>query len=235
MDLTITKSNELIRASYRLTISEQRLILACIAQLDPRKPIPKTREGDIKPIRVTVSDYADAYHISDRSTAYTALQEATDRLYERDIKTYDANGKRYGRFRWVQAVDYREGQGYVEVTFSQRVAPYISLLHQQFTTYMLKQVARVNSSYAIRIFELLIQFRKTGVLLIGLDELRLFLELEDKYDRFSNLKARVLDPAIRELKYKANLDISVETLRQNRRVVSLRFTFKENEQIQLPF
>jgi plasmid replication initiation protein len=234
MKAIVTKSNELIRASYKLTVNEQRLVLTCIAQLDPRKPIPKTKDGDIKPIRVSVSEFAESYHISERSTAYTALQEATDRLYERDIKTYDETGKRYGRFRWVQAVEYHQGQGYVELTFTQRVAPYITLLHRQFTTYKLKQVAQVNSIYAIRIFELLMQFKSTGVLVMAIDEFKLLLELKDKYDRFANLKARVIEPAIRELASKANLEISWEPIRQNRRVTSLRFRFKENPQITLP-
>jgi plasmid replication initiation protein len=233
MDLTVTKSNELIRASYKLTMNEQRLILACIAQLDPRKPIPKTHEGDIRPVRVTVNNFAETYGISDRSTVYNALQEATDRLYERDIKTYDENGKRYGRFRWVQAVEYQVGQGYVELTFTQRVAPYLTLLHRQFTTYLLKQVAQVNSIYAIRIFELLMQFKATGKIVIGLDELRLLLELEDKYDRFTNMKARVIEPAIRELSTKANIVISWEPVRQKRKVTALRFSFKESPQIAL--
>ena len=235
MGLTVTKSNELIRASYKLTVNEQRLVLACIAQLDPRKPIPKTREGDIRPIRVTVGDFAETYQISDRSTAYTALQEATDRLYERDIKTYDESGRRYGRFRWVQAVEYHQGQGYVELTFTQRVVPYITLLHRQFTTYLLKQIAQVNTIYAMRIFELLMQFKKTGVVVMSLDEFKLLLELEDKYDRFSNLKARVIEPAIKELTDKAGLQIHWEPIRKKRTVTALRFTFNEDPQTRLDF
>lgn len=234
MDVTVTKSNDLIRASYSLTVNEQRLVLACIAQLDPRKPIPKTRDGDIKPMRVTVSDFAESFEISDRSTAYTALQDAADRLYERDVKTYDEHGRRYGRFRWVQAIEYHQGKGYVELTFTQRVAPYITLLHRQFTSYMLKQIARVSSSYAIRIFELLMQFKTTGVVVMGLDEFKLLLELDHKYDRFSNLKARVIDPAVRELTNKAELEITWEAIRRNRRVTALRFVFKENPQFPLP-
>jgi plasmid replication initiation protein len=233
MDLVVTKSNELIRASYKLTINEQRLVLACIAQLDPRLPIPKTRERAIRPIRVTVSDFAETFHLSDRSTAYTALQEATDRLYERDIKTFDENGRRYGRFRWVQAVEYHQRQGCVELTFTQNVAPYITLLHRHFTSYLLKQIASVNSIYAIRLFELLMQFKATGMVAIGLDELKLLLDLEDKYSRFANLKARVIDPAVRELTVKANLEIAWEAIRQNHRVTSLRFRFRENPQAAL--
>ena len=108
-------------------------------------------------IRITGGDFAQTHKISERSTAYTALKEAADRLYERDIKTYDERGRRYGRFRWVQSVEYPQGQGYVELVFTQHVAPYITLLHQQFTTYFLKQISRVNSIYAIRLFELLIK------------------------------------------------------------------------------
>ena len=230
MDRTVTKSNELVRASYKLTVNEQRLILSCIAQLDPRKPIPKTRDGDIKSIRISVGDFAETYRISDRSTAYTALKEATDRLYERDIKTYDERGRRYGRFRWVQSVEYHQGEGYVELVFTQRVAPYITLLHKQFTTYFLKQISRVNSIYALRLFELLMQFKKTGVVVIGVDELKLLFELEGKYDRFANMKARVIVPAVQELRTKANLNISWEPVRHNRRVVSLRFAFHDNPQ-----
>ena len=234
MDVTVTKSNDLIRASYSLTVNEQRLILACIAQLDPRKPIPKTQEGDIKPMRVTVTDFSETYHISDRSTAYTALQDAANRLYERDVKTYDERGRRYGRMRWVQSIAYHQGSGYVELTFTQHVAPYISLLHKQFTSYMLQKIARVTSSYAIRIFELLMQFKTTGVFIMGLDEFRLLLELDHKYDRFSNLRMRVIDPAVRELVVKAGLDITWEPIRKGRQVIALRFTFKEQPQIPLP-
>jgi len=233
MDITVTKSNDLIRASYSLTVNEQRLVLSCIAQLDPRKPVPKTYEGDIKPMRVTVSDFAENFGISDRSTAYTALQDATDRLYERDVKTYDERGRRYGRFRWVQAVEYHQVKGYVELTFTQRVIPYISLLHRQFTSYVLRQIAGVNSSHAFRIFELLMQFKTTGMVVMAIDEFKLLLDLEHKYDRFSNLKTRVIDPAVRELTSKAGLEIEWEPLRTNRRVTSLRFVFKEHPQFPL--
>lgn len=233
MDVLVTKSNDLVRASYTLTLNEQRLILGCLATLDPRKPMPKTPDGDIKPIRVTVDEFSATYEISDRSTAYEALRDASDRLYERDVRTFDAKGKARGRFRWVQAVTYHKGQGYVEVTFSQNVAPYVTLLHREFTSYMLKQVSKVNSIYAIRMFELLMQFKSTGMLLLGLDEFKRLLALDDKYDRFSNLKLRVIDPAIKELTNKANLEIRWTAIRDKRRVTSLRFDFKENPQAAL--
>jgi plasmid replication initiation protein len=126
---------------------------------------------------VSVLDLVETCNTSDGSTAYTELQEAAERLYKRDINTYDENGRRYGWFHWVQAVECREGQGYVEITLSQLGAPHVALLHRSFRTYVLEQVAQVNPFYAIRIFDLLKQFKTTGVVVIGLEQMRLLLEL----------------------------------------------------------
>ena len=48
INLKVTKSNELIEAGYKLTLNEQRLILAAIAQIDSRKPIKKDLYFKIK-------------------------------------------------------------------------------------------------------------------------------------------------------------------------------------------
>jgi len=54
--LLVTKANDLISASYRLTLQEQRLLLAAIAQVDPRKPMPSK-------ITVTAANFADIYGV----------------------------------------------------------------------------------------------------------------------------------------------------------------------------
>ena len=52
----VTKSNDLVIAAYKLTLNEQRLLLAAIAQIDPRKPMPR-------PITITAHDFADQYQL----------------------------------------------------------------------------------------------------------------------------------------------------------------------------
>src|SRR3546814_6950888 len=76
--LRVTKSNTLITASYRLTLNEQRLILAAISKLDPRRPMPKK-------VSVSAVDYSDIYGVQLRH-AYEQMKVAADELYERDIK-----------------------------------------------------------------------------------------------------------------------------------------------------
>ena len=221
---TVTQSNHLIEASYRLTLGEQRLLLSCIAQLDPRKPMPRRR------LTVYADDFARTYGLASHK-AYEQLREATDRLYDRDLRVHD--GKAKERYRWVDHVKYHDGEGYVAISFTQWVAPYLTLLNRQFTSYRLQSVSCLRSTYAVRLYQMLIQYRSVGERKIDVETLRERLELGDKYERFSNLKARVLKPALRELNEKSNLAVDWRAEREGRRVNSLTFTFVERPQLAL--
>lgn len=215
---TVTQSNHLIEASYRLTLNEQRLLLACIAQLDPRKPMPRKR------LTVYAHEFAETYQLSENK-AYEQLKEATDRFYERDLKIHD--GKAKERYRWLDFVKYHDGEGYVSISFTQWVAPYLTLLNREFTSYQLRAIASLRSTYAIRLFQLLAQYRLRGQREITVQILRERLDLGDKYERFSNLKARVIQPAINELNSKSTMVVGWRPKRRARGVTAIVFTFAE--------
>ncbi|HBO2152791.1 TPA: replication initiation protein [Pseudomonas aeruginosa] len=221
----VTKSNDLVIAAYKLTLNEQRLLLAAIAQIDPRKPLPR-------PITISAHDFADQYQIPVKQ-AYEALKEASNALYERDIKTFD--GRYKSRFRWVDRVDYLDGGGETKLFFTVHVQPYLVHLNKRFTTYDLKRVADLSSTHSIRIFELLQQFRKTGFYTVSVADFREYLELGPSYERYSNLKGKVIDPALKELREKSGLEIELETERKGRAIDRLKFTFKDQEQMRLDF
>lgn len=223
--LIVTKSNALIQASYRLTLNEQRLVLACISKLDGRKPLPRDNM-----FKITADDFSEIFNTSTKH-AYEILSEATDTLYQRDIKTSD--GRSRERIRWVYHIKYFDGEGRVELGFSPTIAPYLSLLHKQFTSYNLKRIADLNSSYSIRMFEMLSQFEETGLLIITVDDLKERLALEGRYPRFYDFNRRVIQPAIKELKEKSGLVIECEQKKKGRMVVSLVFRFHSDEQMQL--
>ncbi|BBL77404.1 replication initiation protein [Methylomagnum ishizawai] len=221
----VTKANALIQASYRLTLNEQRLVLCCVAQLDSRQPLPKDAL-----FTVNVADFAAMFSL-DMKNAYRELEDAATTLYERDIRTYD--GKARERFRWVSYVKYENGESRVTLRFSYDIAPYLSLLRERFTSYQLEQIANLRSTYSIRLFEFLVQYKKTGRLTVLLEDFKTWLELEQQYDRFSNLKARVIDPAVEELRKKSQLDIQWKTIKKGRSVEKLEFAFKFKDETPL--
>ena len=218
-ELMITKHNHLIEASYKLTLNEQRLVLLCIARLDGRKPLPKNNL-----FTITAKEFAKTFGIEEKH-AYEALDEAASSLYERDIRTYD--GKYRERFRWVCGVQYHDNEGKVTLGFSTWITPYLTLLYERFASYKLKQIAGLKSIYSIRLLEFLTQFKASGKLLIEVDRFKERLELKNEYSRFYNLKKRVIEPAVKELREKSNLDITWKPIKFKKQIKKLEFTFSE--------
>jgi plasmid replication initiation protein len=223
----VTKSNYLIEAGYRLSLNEQRLVLSAIAQLDGRKPLLKDND-----FTITAAEFSEAFGIPIKQ-AYETLDDAASRLYERDIKTYDHVAKTRGRFRWVDSVKYWDGEAKVTLSFSRWIIPYLTLLHQQFTSYELKQISQLNTAYAIRFYELLVQFLKTGERYITLEKFRDLLELKDQYPRFFDLKKRVIVPSIVEVNTKTNLTVEWDVMKKGRVIVGLMFMFQDTGQLKL--
>ncbi|MEA3641961.1 MAG: replication initiation protein [Lamprobacter sp.] len=219
----VTKANALIEASYNLTLNEQRIILACAAKLDGRKPMPRDAV-----FMLDVDEFAELFGTDSRN-AYTEMEEAVTKLYERDIRRID--GKVRKRLRWVYMAEYRKGEGKVRLGFSPEIAPYLTMLHRRFTSYRLEEIARLRSAYAIRLFEMLAQYVDTGVFVITVDEFKQRFGIEEKYDRFSNLKARVIQPAVDDLQAKTSLDISWQGIKKGKSVVRLEFRFEEKTQL----
>ncbi len=219
-ELIVTKHNNLIEASYKLTLNEQRLVLSCISQLDPRKSFPKDNL-----FTITAKEFAATFGVEEKH-AYEALDEAASTLYERDIKTYD--GTHRERFRWVYCVKYHDGEGKVTMGFSPCIAPYLTNLYKRFTSYKLKEIASLKSVYSIRLLEFITQFKAKGKLVIALERFRERLELKDEYTRFYDLKRWVIEPAVKELQEKSSFSIKWKPIKgpHGKGIKKLEFIFE---------
>ncbi|MES9853482.1 MAG: replication initiation protein [Candidatus Thiodiazotropha sp. L084R] len=218
--LNVCKSNMLIEANYKLNLVEHRIILACLAKLDSRKPIPES-------ITFTAQEYVHSFN-TPLKQAYLALENGSKGLHERTLGLRDKSGKTRRQIRWLQGpVTRLEYEAEIVLRFSEVVKPHLTLLHQCFTVYELEKVANLQSTYSIRLYELLIQWRSTHKLFIRVEAFKEHLGLEDQYQKFKNLKRWVIDPAVKELQEKSGLKIRWAVQRRGRKAVTLVFNFKE--------
>jgi plasmid replication initiation protein len=121
----------------------------------------------------------------------------------------------------------------VVLGFSPGIAPYLTMLHTEFTRFKLKQVGAIGSFYGVRLYELCAQFRKAGERTIGLDRLREMLDLGEKYDRIETLRRRVLDPAVAEINRHTDLRVVLTPQRSGRKVVGFHFDITQDDQLSL--
>lgn len=220
--LTVSQSNKLTQASYALSLTEQRLMLCCIGQVNPMRSAGAQRNL----FRVSVADFKATFPDANTASLYAQLHEAVIRLYERSVKIKE--GRKTTLVRWVQSVTYHDGEGWVELHFSDKIVPYLTLLGTKFTRFKVQQIAGLRSTYSLRIFEHLMQFQDTGWCEIDLAEFKERLELP--YERMADIKRRVLDPACEEISHKSNLSVTWKGIKQGRAVARLRFDFKQDPQ-----
>jgi len=227
----IVKHNYLISASYRLSLTEQRIIINCIGKI--RSDLPAGHQA----FSVSVEEFATTHDITDKQ-AYFELSSAVNQLYDRYLsidsasmpkefrQKADINGKI--DVRWLSAkATYDSDQQKVYLWFSPQIMPYLSQLKQNFTKYDISNIAKMTSAHAIRIYELLAerQFQKYKRFSISLPALRERLQLENTHAVFGNLNSRVLAPAIRQINEYSNFVATIKTIKDGRKVIGLTFEF----------
>ena len=216
LDHVITKSNILIEANYRLTLTQQRIVLLMASLVEPG-------DEDFKWYRLTVGGFAGLLDI-DRPGLYRDMVGMVDNLM-RVVLTIPQGGDDYLKTHWVHSAKYRMGTGYVDVSFDPELKPFFLHLKERFTTYKLDNVIRLKSVYSIRIYELLKQYQGIGKRTITIDSLRKMLGIEPKeYRLYGHFKDKVILVAHHEINEKTDISFSFREIKHIRKVNELEFT-----------
>ena len=224
--MQVCKSNALIEAGYRLSLGEHKILLACIAQVRRNEPISADRLYEVNAL-----DVAERTGVT-RQAAYIELKAAADTLFERHITVHigpDGSPPIIRKFRWVQAIDYVKNQGVVRLQFSSPILPYLAELTERFTVYPIADVSKLTSVHAIRLYELLVQWKGVGQREVELDWLRKTFVIEDAYKSISDLKKYVIDIAIRQINEHTPINVIWSQRKTGRKVTHLQFQFGPKE------
>ena len=226
IDLTYPKDwivlqNRVQECFKSMTLDEKRLFILAT----PLARTTKISSND--PIFISSSEFSRECCI-DISTAYTALEEASERLFTRFFGYTASNGDKV-KLRWVNKVVYKVGQGGSELYFSDEV---LLLLREfdalnPYTKYKKEIVLRLKKDYSLDLYHLAKKNQKLGGFQISLDELFNQFGLPESYKRIGNLKDRVVKPSLAEISANTDIDLTYENIKQGRTVVGFKFIVKE--------
>lgn len=215
----IVKRNDFLRLGYSLTIMEQRLLLACISQVDSRNKLQKEDAFE-----VTVQEIQDIFGNERSKQFYRDLELAADRILNRLI-IYKNSDTVIRKFHWVHTVDYIKNESKIVLHFHPDIIPYLSEITERFTRYKLNDVKDFKCIYSLRLYELFAQFQGIGSREITIDELRLLLDLDKKYLLYAEFKRCVIEKSINEINAHSNLTVKFNERRKGRKVIAIQFFF----------
>ena len=224
----VVKSNKLVQALQTLTLTETRLLQLAI--VDARE----TGQGlsTDKPLELNATRYAQAFNVSP-DAAYLALIEAEDSLFKRKFTITNEDGT-LTKSRWIQDANYRKGEGRILVTLTRVVIEHVTKIdgfEQYFTSYHLKKTSDFKSVYAVRLYELLMQWKSVGKTpIFELNKFRNQLGIGvNEYTRMEAFKRRVLDIAIDQINESSDITVKYEQHKKGRSISGFSFTFKQKK------
>lgn len=235
VELQVNMSNALTRSAHGLSLAEKRIVAACIAKTDQMPNMAHVRERGAWSVRLSAADYADTFNV-DMNTAYEQLQDASENLFNRYIRTTrkTRKGIEEYKFRWIGSARYHKGEGWVELDWWHEVVPHLFGLRREFTSYKLKQASALRSSYSWRLFEVFQSWQDTGKYQPTIEDFCTAMDVPESYRKdFKSIRTRVIEPAVDELIQKNNMLIKWDTVRAGRKVIGLEFKFSTNPQQRL--
>jgi plasmid replication initiation protein len=251
----VRHKTDINRTLSQMPLSSRRVLFMAIAQLDSKRLIKK---GQV--FRIYASEYAKIAKL-EMNTAYEQLKSAALDLQKQLIGIPKdqllSPIPRKGDRPWVRPVgtgirmlnvteycDYEEGDGFVDISFSRQMEPYICMIEGNYTTQVLLSSARLRDTNASNLYQLIRQKigeKKDRYFEITVDELKdelgLFTifnkEKKYSYPLFKEFNRSVIKLSIDTITDTTEIkDLSVEIIeRKQRKASKLKFTYRVDEQM----
>lgn len=218
--IVLVKSNTLINArlSQKYTLNEQKLILWILSNVTEKHAIQNEE------LELDVIDFANLIN-SPRENIYREAKTIATRLLSKTLLLEDEDEKGFVACNWFSGMRYRSGRFYIRVYDG--LIPHLIDLKKCFTSYKLSYALTLQSSYAIRLYELLSQYIKIKNRTFDIDVLRQNLGiLNGELKQFGHFKERVLDISEREINAKTDIRIAWEAIRKGRKVTQIKFSIE---------
>ena len=230
-NLKATQDNQLIEACYSMTLNEKRLLLFGISKINP-----STFPDVNKPFKfeMTAQEWKEQFG---GDNPWLMLKRSAKKLMGRTLtlhsKTTQSNVPDETMLNWFEEAKFFNKQGRVLVTFTRSVQVRLAGMLEQFTTIDLLAVSELTSIHAVRLYELLSQFKSTGYRVMTIEDFRFAMDVVDTNQGTKNLKRRVLIPAVKQLNEKSDLFCVVEDIKEGRTITGFKFVFRTQEQKKL--
>ena len=228
----VAEGDRMVMASYSLTRDEHRLLIACMEKIHRTQP-PMT-EGSLQ-ITLTAHEYAECYKLS-KKTAYNALQKSSNKLWGAEIRIEEEDGER--SIRWLQEkASYQNGR--VSLKFSDHVSQHLRSKVTKQTIYRFKQIALLPNPHAIRLFKMFHSVIREGDAVEGrwrvpISVIKDKLQLSSSYDRWIDLRSKILEPSIREINKNTSLEVDWRvSAKEGKRNTEVEFIIFESNQLSL--
>ena len=226
-DNLVYQSNNLINANYDMTALEQKILLINIS-------IINKKDTDFGLNVFRIKDLADLLQCSPE-LLYRDLPKLSKKIISKVVEVYNSEKDELEQFNIIHYAKYKNKKGVVEFEINPRAKPYLLQLESFFSSFELKNALRLVGKYSIRLYQITKASLYKKEMYIPLDEFKNTLKLTQKsYDRFNNITNKILNPSIKEINERTDIELEYETVLSGRKAIGIKFKMKDKHCIIQP-
>ncbi|WP_203249837.1 replication initiation protein [Cysteiniphilum marinum] len=219
----VVKSNSMVESFYSLDLNQQKLILILVS-------LSKPNDDRFYEHAFTIHELSEILGFKGRNHSHVRkVVRSLNKCAIEGLRLPD--GKTLRDAPWMACSDYPENGSVIVMQLNDKIRSCILQLSSHFTRYKVACILHLNSTYSIRIYELLMQYKKIGSRVFEVDTLRNLLGIKnDTYTKWYDFKRRVLDQARKELEEKTDIAFSYEIeSKTGKSIKSIKIDIFDNE------
>lgn len=218
----LVKNNTFITARYNLTLDENRLFVYVLYNIQKNKT----------ELSCTIkrSDFSLIFK-NRTNTTVKGITKILDSLQKKTIYFKDKledGSIDWGSYVFIMGYVYNNKSDSFKIEVPEKVYNLLMQYIDGYTPITLHLWLGLKNTYAQRFYDLIRMWSGTKCIInYTIDDLKMYLQIEDKYSNFKDFKKRVIIPAITELNQTGYFEIEVKEHKRGRKVHSLDFIVKD--------
>ena len=226
----IYKNKKLNQANFGLYgLNEYQIFLMLISKIGKVDELGNYRQSDHleREHTITAKEFAEQFNL-ELGGVYKILKRVTKRLMETCITLEQPSLFETWYIALCSMAKYNHKNGSLTVKFTDDIMPYLAQVKSRFVLYNLKEVANFGSLYTTRLYELIQEFKDTGLIIQSIAQLRNVFAVGNKHKLYADFKLKTFNHAVDEINSqfkKLGLKYTEIKAGASKKIGAIQFTF----------
>lgn len=212
-------------AGQSLSLNELKILLYCISRIKPE-------DTELLPMEFDIKEFYEICGIDATQGAhYKQLKDSLAKLASRVMWLCSPTKEKI--VRWIDdlTIEKNGRKSKITMCLDPSMKPYLICLRANYTTISLHSIIRMKSAYGIMLYLILKGYCYSKIstsVTFELQDIRERLDcLTKAYDKFSNIRSRVLEPALKDLNTYSELKVSCSYVKAGQTITHITFTIED--------
>jgi len=224
--IRVRQSNHLIESPYSQEFSIHEIKLFEIALAECKQEDLNLFKSETNK-KFTFSNSELAKLLNTRANVISMeIEKTAARIMKKTIHLRKVLPDGSVEFEMINIMPYAKYKnGILNFQINYQIIPYLVELNSNFTEFHLDNLLIMNSSYGIKLYKLLYQYKNIKHRTFSVSDLKNQFGLLDKYPQYGDFKKYIINPAIIQINSNTDLNVEYSEIKLGRKVEKLEFKF----------